>query len=158
MTDKRYYLQGEPVEISAKNPPGNGQEVLMTISNRRLSAENGSYNYSYIAGNPREYFVDVSSGSLHNATYFDVLRSYNIKIGDQNYNIGYDLEPEPTERNICSLVYWPLSDSISLPPCFIHISSNLATFSIIKFPLLSYNFIKLARIDKWPAESKKHML
>jgi hypothetical protein len=51
-----------------------------------------------------------------------------------------------------------LSDSISLPPCFIYISSNLATFSIIKLPLLSYNFIKLARIAKWPIESKKRTL
>src|SRR5262249_17598129 len=38
------------------------------------------------------------------------------------------------------------NNSVSLLPCFICISSNLATFSIIKFPLLSYNFIKLARM------------
>ena len=101
MTDKSYYLQGEPVEISGKIPPGNGQEVSMTIfadnvpiSHRNLSAENGSYNYRYIAGNPREYFVKVSAGSLYKATYFNVLSSYNIKIGDQNYKIGYDVLPE----------------------------------------------------------------
>jgi hypothetical protein len=120
MTDKSYYLQGEPVVISGKIPPGNGREASMTIfadgvpvSNTNLLAENGSYHYRYIAGNPGVYFVEVSSGSLQNAAQaqFDVLSSYNIKIGGQNYNIGYELQPAPG-----GYIYYTKPDSESLPP------------------------------------------
>jgi hypothetical protein len=104
MTDKAYYIQGDTVKISGETAPENGQQVSITVTgkqgtsnnaNTTLSAENGSYVYKYIAGIPQQYYVEVFSGSLRNSTRFNVLEGYNLKIGDQNYTIGYTITHLP---------------------------------------------------------------